>query len=75
MAGDFDLWKRFARLAKSLSKSVNLNFACHRKSENKLKNLDTYYKEIGKKKCLFNLLYPLRIILSFINKFLAPKIK
>ena len=73
MAGDFDLWKRFARYENL--KSVNLNFACHRKSENQLTNLDTYYKEIGKKKCLFNLLYPLRIILSFINKFLAPKIK
>ena len=73
MAGDFDLWKRFARY-ENLN-SVNLNFACHRKSDNQLTDLDTYYKEIGKKKCLFNLLYPLRIILSFINKFIAPKIQ
>jgi len=73
MAGDYDLWKRFAKYEKL--NSVNLNFACHRKSENQLTNLDSYYKEIGKKRCLINLFYPFRILVSFFYNFFTTNIK
>ncbi len=73
MAGDYDLWKRFAQY-ENLN-PVNLDFACHRKSANQLTNLDNYYKEIGKPRCLINLFYPLRIITSFIYKFFIPHIE
>jgi glycosyltransferase involved in cell wall biosynthesis len=73
MAGDYDLWKRFAQYEKL--NPVNLDFACHRKSANQLTDLDNYYKEIGKNRCKFNLFYPFRIIISFVNKFFIPKIK
>ena len=64
MAGDFDLWKRFAKFDKLTS--LNINYACHRKNHNQLTVLKDYYKEIGKKKCKLNIFYPLRIILSVI---------
>lgn len=73
MAGDYDLWKRFSK--KEKLNPVNLNFACHRKSNNQLTNLDTYYKEIGKKRCLINIFYPFRLIISFVLSFFLPKIK
>ena len=73
MAGDYDLWKRFAKYEKL--NPVNLDFACHRKSANQLTNLDNYYKEIGKSRCLFNLLYPIRIIVSFFYNFFLPRVK
>ena len=64
MAGDYDLWRRFAKFEKLVS--LNINYACHRINNNQLTVLEDYYKEIGKKKCKFNFLYPLRFILSII---------
>ena len=64
MAGDYDLWKRFAKFEKL--KSLNIKFACHRKSDNQLTIIEKYYKEIGRKQCAFNLFYSLRFILSLI---------
>ena len=66
MAGDYDLWKRFANFKKLIS--LNINFACVRKHDNQLTNQLTnmvkYYEELGKKKCKFNLFYPIRFIVS-----------
>jgi glycosyltransferase involved in cell wall biosynthesis len=64
MAGDFNLWKRFAKHEKLIS--VPIAIAVHRKWTGQLTNLDYYYSEIGKKKCLFNLFYFLRFLLSII---------
>jgi len=64
MAGDYDLWKRFAKYI-SL-KTINISYACHRKSENQLTDLNKYYKEINRKRCKFNLFYPVRFIYSLI---------
>lgn len=64
MAGDFNLWKRFAEHEKLIS--VPIAIAVHRKWTGQLTNLDYYYSEIGKKKCLFNLFYFLRFLLSII---------
>ncbi len=64
MAGDYDLWKRFAKY--SFLKTIKINYACHRKSENQLTNLTKYYSEINKKKCIFNIFYPLRFIYSLV---------
>jgi len=64
MAGDFDLWRRFAQYEKLIS--LNIKFACHRKSINQLTVLKDYYNEINKKQCKFNFLYPLRFIVSLI---------
>lgn len=64
MAGDYDLWKRFASYEKL--NSLNIGYACHRKSYNQLTNLDKYYKEIGKNKCSINLFYFIRFIYSAI---------
>ena len=69
MAGDFDLWKRFAKYEKLVS--VPIAIAAHRKWTGQLTNLDYYYSEINKKKCLFNFFYFFRFMLSitFILKF------
>jgi glycosyltransferase involved in cell wall biosynthesis len=64
MAGDFDLWKRFAKYEKLIS--IPIGIAVHRKWVGQLTNLDYYYSEINKKKCLFNFFYPLRFLLSII---------
>ena len=64
MAGDFDLWKRFAKYEKLIS--IPIGIAVHRKWVGQLTNLDYYYYEINKKKCLFNFFYPLRFLLSII---------
>ena len=64
MAGDFDLWKRFAKYEKLIS--VPIGIAVHRKWAGQLTNLDYYYSEINKKKCLFNFFYFLRFLLSII---------
>jgi hypothetical protein len=74
MAGDFNLWKRFAKHEKLIS--VPIAIAVHRKWTGQLTNLDYYYSEIGKKKCLFNLFYFLRFLLSiiFILNFFFPRI-
>ena len=64
MAGDFDLWKRFAKYEKLIS--IPISIAVHRKWVGQLTNLDYYYSEINKKKCLFNFFYPLRFLLSII---------
>ena len=64
MAGDFDLWIRFARYDKLVP--VNLHISVHRKWEQQLTNLDNYYFEIKKKKCMFNIFYPLRFLYSII---------
>jgi glycosyltransferase involved in cell wall biosynthesis len=64
MAGDFDMWRRFARHAEL--KSINIKFAAHRKWDMQLTDLKVYYKEIKKKKCFFNFLYPLRFVYSIL---------
>ena len=64
MAGDFDLWKRFAKHEKLVS--VPIRFASHRKWSNQLTNLNYYYSEIGKKKCIINLFYIFRFMYSFL---------
>ena len=64
MAGDYDLWKRFAKFAKLVS--LNIKFASHRKSDNQLTVIKKYYDEIGKKQCILNIFYPLRLIFSLI---------
>ena len=64
MAGDFDLWKRFAVYADL--KSVNVKFAAHRKWDKQLTDLKTYYKEINKKKCSFNIFYLIRFLYSIL---------
>jgi len=64
MAGDFDLWKRFAKYEKLIS--VPIAIAVHRKWHGQLTNLDYYYAEINKKKCLFNFFYFFRFLFSII---------
>tara|TARA_Y100000816_G_C26103350_1_gene585402 strand:+ start:102 stop:854 length:753 start_codon:yes stop_codon:yes gene_type:complete len=65
IAGDFDLWKRFAKFEKLIP--LNIKYACHRKNNNQLSgNLKPYYEEIGKKQCKFNIFYPVRFIASII---------
>lgn len=64
MAGDYDLWKRFAQFEKLIS--LNINFACHRINDNQLTIIKKYYEEIGKSKCRFNIFYPLRFIFSLV---------
>ena len=64
MAGDFDLWKRFAKYEKLVS--VPIGIAVHRKWAGQLTNLDYYYSEINKKKCLFNFFYFFRFLFSII---------
>jgi len=64
MAGDYDLWKRFAKYEKLVS--LKIKFACYRKNDNQLTVLKKYYTEIKKKQCLFNIFYPLRFIVSVI---------
>ena len=71
MAGDYDLWKKFAKYEKL--NSANIVFACHRKSENQLTDLKKYYQEIKKRKCLVNFFYPLRIIISLLLLPFLPK--
>lgn len=65
MAGDYDLWKRFAKYEKLIP--LNVKFACHRKSDNQLTILKKYYQEIGKKKCKINIFYPIRFIISLLH--------
>lgn len=72
MAGDYDLWKKFSKY-ENLN-SIKINFAVHRKSNNQLTNLDYYYKEINKRKCIINFFYPIRIIFSFIRSFFLKSI-
>tara|TARA_B100000959_G_C14904349_1_gene592352 strand:- start:145 stop:879 length:735 start_codon:yes stop_codon:yes gene_type:complete len=64
MAGDYDLWKRLAKFNKL--KTIKVKYACHRKSENQLTDLDKYYSEIKKRRCKFNILYPIRFIYSLL---------
>ena len=64
MAGDYDLWKRFAQFKKLIP--LNIKFACFRKHNNQLQTMEKYYEEMDKKKCSFNILYPLRLIISLI---------
>ncbi len=71
MAGDFNLWKRFA-IHENL-KPLNINFACHRKNKDQLTDLDKYYKEINKKRCFMNFFYPVRIIFSYLFYLLNKK--
>jgi len=69
MAGDFDLWRKFAKYQKLTS--VPIKFATHRKWSNQLTNLNYYYSEIGKKKCIINFFYMLRFIYSFLVNFIT----
>ena len=64
MAGDFNMWKRFAGHADLVS--INVKFAAHRKWEKQLTDLKIYYNEINKKKCIFNLFYFLRFVYSIL---------
>lgn len=64
MAGDFDMWRRFA--IHSDLKTINVRFAAHRKWDKQLTDLKVYYKEIKKRRCFFNFLYPLRFIYSIL---------
>ena len=73
MAGDYDLWKRFAKYEKLIS--LNVKFACHRKNDNQLTILEKYYKEIGKKQCIVNFFYPVRFIVSYLYYFIFKYIK
>ena len=70
MAGDYDLWLKFSKYEKL--EPINIEIAVHRKWKNQLTDLDKYYKEIKKKRGLFNLLYPIRILYSL---FFYPFIK
>jgi glycosyltransferase involved in cell wall biosynthesis len=75
MAGDYDLWRRFAYFEKI--NPVAISIAVQRKWKGQLTtDMDFYYSEINKKKCLFNFFYFLRFALSviFIIKFLFFKI-
>jgi glycosyltransferase involved in cell wall biosynthesis len=75
MAGDFDLWKRFANFEKLTS--VPVSIGVQRKWEGQLtKNMNFYYSEIKKKKCTINLFYLFRFIfsVSFIFSFLFIKL-
>ncbi len=73
MAGDYDLWKRFAKYEKLIP--LDIKFACHRKSENQLTILEKYYREIGKKQCIVNFFYPIRFIVSYLYYFIFKYIK
>lgn len=64
MAGDFNMWTRFAVYADLVS--VNVKFAAHRKWDRQLTDLKIYYKEINKKKCTFNIFYFLRFVYSIL---------
>ena len=66
--GDYDLWKRFAHFEKLIP--LNIKYACHRKNEQQLSSdVEKSYAEIGKKKCKFNIFYPLRFLISIIYFF------
>jgi glycosyltransferase involved in cell wall biosynthesis len=70
MAGDYDLWRRFANFEKITP--VPISIAVQRKWKGQLtSDMDFYYSEINKKKCLFNFFYIFRFLLSviFIFKF------
>ena len=71
MAGDYDLWKRLSKYTGLTS--IKINFACHRKSEGQLTDLDKYYEEIKQKRCKFKIFYPFRFIYSLIRYPLLTK--
>ena len=50
MAGDYDLWKRFAKFEKLVS--LNIKFACHRKSENQLTVIKNIIRKLEKNNVL-----------------------
>ena len=53
MAGDFDLWKKFSNYTKLTT--CNIKIGVQRKWSGQMqKDLNFYYKEIEKKKCIFN---------------------
>ena len=64
MAGDFDLWRRFAKFKKL--DTINISFAAQRQWEGQFQELNFYYKELDKIRCKFNIFYLLRIIYSLI---------
>ncbi len=65
MAGDYFLWKDFAK--KNRLVSVNISIGVQRKWEGQMQNnLEFYYKEIEKKKCMFSIIKYLRIFYSFL---------
>lgn len=65
-AGDFYLWKEFAKYEKL--RSINISIAVQRKWENQMSRVDnvTYYRELKLNKCAFNIFYPFRILFSLI---------
>lgn len=65
MAGDYFLWKDLAKNNKLVS--VNISIGVQRKWGGQMQNnLDFYYKEIEKKKCIFSLIKYVRIFYSFL---------
>ena len=64
MAGDFDLWRRFAKFKKL--ETINISFAAQRQWAGQFQELNFYYKELGKIRCKFNIFYLFRIIYSLV---------
>ena len=64
MAGDYNLWKKFAKYEKLIP--INIEISVHRKWKKQLTNLTTYYLEINKKQCDFLIFYPLRFLVSLL---------
>tara|TARA_X000000950_G_scaffold107079_1_gene134961 strand:+ start:230 stop:1027 length:798 start_codon:yes stop_codon:yes gene_type:complete len=70
MAGDYFLWKKLSE--KNDLIPVNLPIGVHRKWDGQMTDLNHYYKEINKQKCIFSFLKIIRFFYSlvffFINK-------
>ena len=68
MAGDYHLWKDFATKQKPVS--VRISLGVQRKWSGQLQsNLDFYYEEINKKKCLFKFFKLFRFLYSLLFYF------
>lgn len=65
MAGDFDLWKKFSNYTKLTT--CNIKIGVQRKWSGQMqKDLNFYYKEIEKKKCIFKFFKLFRFIYSIL---------
>ena len=65
MAGDFDLWKKFSNYTNL--NTCNINIGVQRKWAGQMqKDLQFYYKEIGKKKCKFKFFKHFRLFYSIL---------
>ena len=73
MAGDFFLWKKFSETSKLYP--LNLPLGVQRKWDGQMqKNLNFYYKELNKKKCLVPIIKYIRLLLS-LSYFIISKVK